>query len=329
MHVAFVDSAPLTFGGGYERFIVDAAKFGASEGHKTTIITPPDVLAMVPYFITSLGRVRTQTDPTEIRRELTEAAVETRHVIRIRKLFREVDLVYAKNEPQDLGWLAVALPDPTVPLIVGFHSAVVRQGATSSLRNRIYRSRGYARLLKRARTVHVLNPGHASAIPALKGLEVAVIPNGVDTNKFHDTGRTTWGSSRSTRVLFAGRLDLQKGVDTFCEVVEIVNSGGGSASVTFTVAGDGPMRNLVRHTAGKWSNVSWRGHEADMGAVYRGHDVLVAPSRWEMCSLVPAEALSCGLPVILSDIPENAVLRTIVRSGPRASRGRQDGGNAP
>ena len=151
-------------------------------------------------------------------------------------------------------------------LIVGFHSAVVRQGATSSLRNRIYRSRGYARLLKRARTVHVLNPGDASAIPALKGLEVAVIPNGVDTNKFHDTGRTTWGSSRSTRVLFAGRLDLQKGVDTFCEVVEIVNSGGGSASVTFTVADDGPMRNLVRHTAGKWSNVSWRGNEADMGA---------------------------------------------------------------
>jgi len=305
VHVAFVDSAPLTFGGGYERFIVDAAKFGASEGHKTTIITPPNALAMAPYFITSMGRLRKQTDPAELRRELTSVPVETKQVTRLRKLFSEVDIVYAKNEPQDLAWMAMALRGSTVPLAVGFHSAVRRQGPSSSLRNRIYRSRAYARLLKRARIVHVLNPNHALVLPVLKELEVAVVPNGVDIEKFFDAGRTVWDSSNPTRVLFVGRLDYQKGVDIYCEMVDRVNGHGGLDRMTFSLVGDGPMRNLVQQTAERWSNVSWLGHEGDIGPIYRRNDVLVAPSRWEMCPLVPAEALSSGLPVILSDIPEN------------------------
>jgi len=306
LRIAFFDSAPLLFGGGYERFIVEAAKFGALEGHRTTIVTPPHSIAMAPYLITSMGRLQKQTGPDEISSKLTTVPVETKQTTRLRRLFREVDLVYAKNEPQDLAWMAMALRGSTVPLVVGFHSAVMREGATSSLRNRIYRSRTYARLLKRAHTVHVLNPRHASALSALEDHEVAVIPNGVDTNRFHDSGRTIWDSSRSLSVLFVGRLDLQKGIDIFCDVVERVNGSYGADRMAFSLVGDGPMRNLVQRTVEKWPNVSWLGHKANMGPVYRRHDVLVAPSRWETFHLVPAEALSCGLPAILSDIPESA-----------------------
>lgn len=43
--------------------------------------------------------------------------------------------------------------------------------------------------------------------------------------------------------------------------------------------------------------------EADMVAAYRSAEVVVCPSRFEGFGLTPMEAIACGVPVVVSDIP--------------------------
>jgi glycosyltransferase involved in cell wall biosynthesis len=56
------------------------------------------------------------------------------------------------------------------------------------------------------------------------------------------------------------------------------------------------------------SNITFDGYEPDLALVYANHDLLVAPSRWETSHLVPCEALACGVPLVLSDIPVHRLL---------------------
>ena len=68
------------------------------------------------------------------------------------------------------------------------------------------------------------------------------------------------------------------------------------------LVGDGPDRDAVRRAAG--ASVRVVGDCLDVLPWYQACDVLVQPSRWEAgAALTTREAMSCGVPVVATDLP--------------------------
>jgi glycosyltransferase involved in cell wall biosynthesis len=74
-------------------------------------------------------------------------------------------------------------------------------------------------------------------------------------------------------------------------------------STTLLVVGDGPLRPEVERAAG--AHVHMLGHRKDVPHLLRASDFFVLMSQREGLSFALLEAMACGLPAIVADIPEN------------------------
>jgi glycosyltransferase involved in cell wall biosynthesis len=99
-------------------------------------------------------------------------------------------------------------------------------------------------------------------------------------------------------VLFVGRLDEGKNVMRLVEAMEVEIKKG--APLFLVAAGAGPKAEEIRSRLGL--NVSLPGFLSphELAVAYASCDWLALPSKVETWSLVVAEALSCGLPVMAS-----------------------------
>jgi glycogen synthase len=103
------------------------------------------------------------------------------------------------------------------------------------------------------------------------------------------------------RLLYAGRLDDRKGVDTVVDALAML-----PADATLTIVGTGDPREparLERHAAraGATDRVVFAGprDREGLAAAYSAADVVVFPVRWdEPWGLVPLEAMAVGRPVV-------------------------------
>lgn len=150
----------------------------------------------------------------------------------------------------------------------------------------------------------------AQSLPSLlrriAGSRLAVVQNGVDTDRVHAaTDRASRHSSRvGLRVVWVGRLLPRK--DPLCSIsaVEAVSAD----ACTLTIVGGGDLEGRLR------DEIKERGLGArvfvtglvERDKVYRemlDADVFVATSRGEGLPVAVLEAMAVGLPVVLSDIP--------------------------
>ena len=107
----------------------------------------------------------------------------------------------------------------------------------------------------------------------------------------------------AVRLLFVGRLAEQKGAALLVPILEAVRAAGREA--TLTVVGAGPLEPSLRAQAAGSTvgeHVAFTGFADDPLAAMADADLLVAPSRFEGLPFTPLEALSTGLPVVLSAI---------------------------
>lgn len=310
MLVSFLDTAPLIHGGGYERFLLGAATFGVGVGHRVRLVTPGPRLGDAISYATTLQPVARNLTCHEVRRYAGGAEVVLVGPRRPRGGLSDGGVVYCKNEPQEVAY-ALAARRRGSPVVVGFHSAVEKAGErTSALRNAAYASAAYRALLRRVDAVHVLQDHHAAWVVErlrLPSSRVAIIGNGTDVERFRPA-KDAGAHDAPFRVLFAGRLIPQKGIDTFLDAIRIVRRRTGGA-VEVVIRGDGALRPAVERAAAKLSGLDFAGFDGDLAAEYRRASLVVVPSRWEMFALVPLEALSSGVPVVVSDIDAFAALR--------------------
>ena len=304
MRFLFIDSVPLTFGGGYEAFLLDLGKEARGRGHTVTVATPTPTIARAVGRMAGLTvEARFSTD--DIHRRQGNAELVTGGLLTLGRVLRKADVVYMKNEPHEL-LATMCLAQKDVPVVVGFHSAVSgRPGRTGKIRRGAYNSRPYRALLRRAGAFHTLQPAQTEWLVERHRMpreKVHCIPNGIDLARFRPSDRRL---GDTVRLLFVGRLDVQKGIDTVIEALEVLESS--DVPVSLTVAGDGPLRDLVERAQRRSASLSYVGHIAETAPLMSTHDLLIAPSRWEVSALVPAEALACGVPVITSSIPENRI----------------------
>ena len=132
----------------------------------------------------------------------------------------------------------------------------------------------------------------------------------IDTEKIRQTTSLSKFDFRSAhgvpqdQVLFTfvGRLLAQKGIDTLLEAFEKIQ--GEYPRTALVVVGDGPERDMVERASAKYPGRIWvAGRQPSSGVVswLRASDVFVLPSRDEHWGLVVNEAMTCGLPVVVSD----------------------------
>jgi glycosyltransferase involved in cell wall biosynthesis len=131
---------------------------------------------------------------------------------------------------------------------------------------------------------------------------IQVVYNGVDPQPPGEE-ESPWHSGDGKVVLFLGRVTLQKGPEYFVEAARRVLEV--DPDVTFIMAGSGDMLpRMIERSAdlGIGSRMVFTGFvdREEATRLYRLADVFVMPSVSEPFGIVPLEAMSEGVPVIVS-----------------------------
>jgi 1,2-diacylglycerol 3-alpha-glucosyltransferase len=143
------------------------------------------------------------------------------------------------------------------------------------------------------------------------GLDVptTIISNGVDTERYHPpAGRherveARYGLPPRPRILFVGRLALDKEIDVLIRAMRIVCAW---QKAHLIVVGRGDARPRLEELAaelGLQPFVHFIGYvpEADLPALYRAVDLFAITSKCEVQSLPTLQAVATGLPVVAAD----------------------------
>jgi glycosyltransferase involved in cell wall biosynthesis len=139
--------------------------------------------------------------------------------------------------------------------------------------------------------------------------KIAVVPYGIDaTSAAARTLRRPGSTVRPLRVLFVGGCSLRKGIPYLVEAFRRIETPGTLRLVGRT------NEALFRRIGGLPANVEAVGQRsgADLAAEYAAADVFALPSVEDGWGLVTNEAMSAGLPVVVSDHAGSA---EIVREG--------------
>ena len=147
---------------------------------------------------------------------------------------------------------------------------------------------------------------------------IDVVPNGIDARFAPGTGdlvRRRHGLGAAPVVLSLGALKARKNLPLLLEAWRTVASGHCDARLL--IAGSGSLESALRARAralGLEERVVFAGRiaEADKVAYYNAADVFVSPSSLEGFGFTVGEAMSCGLPVVVSD---RGALPELVKDG--------------
>lgn len=141
----------------------------------------------------------------------------------------------------------------------------------------------------------------------VEGVNIAKIYNFVDLDRFKAGNkndiRKEFGYTKSDFLVgFACRLIERKGWKVFLECAELMKNEKG---VKFVIAGSGQDEDLIKEYIKEHNltNVDMLGFRKDMERMYSMFDIFVAPAYIEPLGLTHIEAMACGTPVIVSDVP--------------------------
>ena len=126
------------------------------------------------------------------------------------------------------------------------------------------------------------------------------------TPQHHNATNLNTSTPQHLNILFAGRLEPQKGVVVLCKVLKML---AGDARFFFTIAGDGSQRTLVEQTLaeiaaeGKPLNAQLVPPIFGLAGYMQSFDYLFMPSEFEGLSMLSMEASLNRLPVIANACP--------------------------
>ncbi len=207
--------------------------------------------------------------------------------------------------------LAVLASRTRVPLVVTYHSDIVRQ--------RVLRAafRPLERLAyRRAIAILPTSPDYAGGSTFLKAYadRLHVLPHGIDLAPYLDPSPADRDEAARLRAEFApagpvwfgcGRMVYYKGFDNAIRALPEVPG-------TLVLAGEGPERRALESEAarlGVADRVRFPGKVPSLIPYYLAADAFWFPSnaRSEAFGLVQVEAMACGLPVLNAEIPHSGV----------------------
>lgn len=100
-------------------------------------------------------------------------------------------------------------------------------------------------------------------------------------------------------ILFAGRMEYQKGIDT---LIDVVSYYGNDARFMFHIIGSGSEKDKVTKALSKFNNVAFKERIPLLGSQLGSFDYLFMPSLFEGLALTPMEASMAGTPTIINNV---------------------------
>lgn len=223
------------------------------------------------------------------------------------------------------GWAAeLARRYWDTPFVQMFHTTAHMKNAVSAQADREtdLRLRTEKRLLSLANGIIAANPDERADLIWRMGVateKVCTIPPGVDLALFQPgdrvASRAAIGVGAEERVvLFVGRIDPIKGIDTLIEAAQLMLARDhGALPPTFVIVGGdldadgaptGPLALVADAIRERGIAASFRlvgsQPQDELPVFYSAADVVAVPSRYESFGLVAVEALACGVPVVAS-----------------------------
>ncbi|MGK7874594.1 MAG: glycosyltransferase family 4 protein [Xenococcaceae cyanobacterium] len=136
----------------------------------------------------------------------------------------------------------------------------------------------------------------------VKGEKLAVIPNGVDVQKY-SSGSSNFKYQLNAKRLFVyqGRIATEKNVEALLKAWKHSDMGEDSKLL---IVGDGPLAAFLKPYYGKEYGVIWMGFVADEQQridILRAADVFILPSLVEGLSISLLEAMACGVACLATD----------------------------
>ena len=227
----------------------------------------------------------------------------------LRRMARRADLLHV-HMPDPMAAAALWLSRPTLPLVVHWHSDVVRQRIALKAYEPLQ-----SWLLRRAQAIVATSEAYAEAsyvLQAWRG-KVAVIPIGISDNRGHGCSNKAVAIRQRFRrrklVFSLGRMTYYKGFEVLIDAAASLPD-----DCAVLIGGDGELldhyRTMVtrRGLAGK---VHLPGHiaDADLPSHFEACDVFCMPStvRAEAYGVAMLEAMVMGKPVVACDIDGSGV----------------------
>jgi glycosyltransferase involved in cell wall biosynthesis len=188
------------------------------------------------------------------------------------------------------------------PYIVHFHLDVDASGRAGVVLP-IYKRWVLGPVLRRAAAVVALSAEQAEFLQERYGIDgqrIAVIPNGIAAPFVHPRQPSAGTAGEPLRLLFVGRLDVQKNVVRLVDAMRHV-----TAPVELAIVGDGEQRARIAERAADLPNVRLVGAKTgeELLGWYEWAAAFVLPSDKEGMPLVLLEAMAAGLALIATDVP--------------------------
>jgi len=300
--------------GGVESHVQSLAKELAARGHEVTVVTTRD---------DPRSPERDRLDGFDVVRVKPRmVAMRTPIAPGIRAALRDLpaDLIHAHLPPPlSAHYAADASEARGLPFVVTYHCDVQLPSPFGTLVEALYRRSLGASTLRRARKVIVTTRTYAATSRAVWRQSPAVIPNMVDTERFHPDldgsgvrGRLKIPAGKPL-VLLVGRIVPHKGVEHFIEAARYL------PDVPFLVAGEGSSLEAMKRLAASFGvedRVRFLGRvsQENLPKLYAACDVFVlsSVSRLEAFGIVALEAMATGKPVVVADIPG---VREVIEDG--------------
>ena len=274
---------------------------GGIESHTETLCRALAAEVDVEVLVAADGRetVRETVDGVPVTRigtaaTLASASINPGMARAIREARADVVHFHHPNPTAVLSYLASGRRGP---LVVGYHSDIVRQRVLGTFFSPVLE-----RFLRRADAVLAASPDYAQSSPVLRrhAERVRVVPYGIRAEEFETADPAEVARIRERHgprmVLAVGRLVYYKGFDYLLRAMAAVDA-------TLVVLGDGPLRPALQALAaelGIAERVHFGGSAPRLAPWYHAADVFTLPAvaRSEAFGIVQLEAMAAGTPVV-------------------------------
>lgn len=185
---------------------------------------------------------------------------------------------------------------------------ILKESSSAPLYAASWRSKLRLRLGRQADAIVSNSTGGDAYWREVEGARpVCVIPNAIPLDEITRVSADQVTGFRFNRpekvVLFAGRMEHGKNVENL--IVALARIVDSIPFVAF-ICGDGPRRPHLERMArelGVAHRLIFTGYVSNLWTLMKCADVFASLSRFEGCPNVVMEAMACGCPLVVSDIP--------------------------
>jgi D-inositol-3-phosphate glycosyltransferase len=309
--------------GGMNVYVLELSRALARLGHNVDIFTRSHE-QNDPLIIQEEESLRVFHIPAGPRESLSKKVIQKylgEFSSNIRAYLSSCDVVHAH-------YYLSGLATGDIPFVMSFHTLALMKNlvARDTLeRESQFRIRSEFSLMKRAGSIIASSEIDKEYMQYLYDGEadkIHVVHPGIDTSLFHPIdktlARTHIGASDEHKiVLFVGRIEPLKGIDTLMYAMKILKKKNPDQTVCLWIVGGDTTESVshwpktlrelasIRRELGiSEENVHFVGRkpQSDLPYYYNAADVVVMPSHYESFGMSALEAMGCAVPVITTNV---------------------------